>query len=164
MRRNLKKAQKNNLILVENVSVEQVVELLKINIGYKVKHLKASGYEVLKKVMKQTLHYQCGFTVGVIDENKQLLAATFCILSKNKIHCILESSTPVGKDSGAMFFMRDEIIKRYGKDKEAFDFEGSSIKGIADFNKSFGAKDCVYLHLKRNTLPYLLKKWSGKYL
>jgi hypothetical protein len=160
--RNLQKARENNLTIVDTVSVEQVVELFKSNVGYKITHLKTNDYNVLKILMQQVLFNKCGFSIGVIDEDKQLIAAAFLMQSKTSIYCFNESSNKAGKHSGAMFFLRDEIIKRYASNKQQFDFEGSSIKGVADFNKQFGAKDCVYLQIKKNTLPYLLRKYIHK--
>jgi hypothetical protein len=160
--RNLQKAKENNLTIVDNVSVEQVVELFKSNVGHKITHLKTNDYNVLKKIMQQALFNQCGFSIGVTDKDKHLVAAAFLMQSTTSIYCFNESSNQAGKHSGAMFFLRDEIIKRYAKSKQQFDFEGSSLKGVADFNKQFGAKDCVYLQIKRNTLPYLVRKWINK--
>jgi len=161
--RNLRKAEKNDLVIVEHIPVAQVIEMFKTNVGPKLKNVKEKNYKVLKILMDKVVQQQCGFTTGVLNKDKQLVATAFFILSEKDIS-FFGSSTPLGKTSGAMFFLFDHIFKRYATQKDIFDFEGSSIKGIADFNKRFGAKDYVYLHLKRNSLPFLLKKWSGKYL
>jgi hypothetical protein len=160
--RSLTKASKNNLSIVEAVSVKQVIELFKVNVGYKIKQLKAKNYVVLEALMERLGENQSGFSIGVINKDKQLVAAAFCILSEKEISFFNGSSNDEGKHSGAMFFLFDELFKRYATRKVVFDFEGSSIKSINDFNKKFGAKDCVYLQIKKNRLPYLLKKLSRK--
>jgi len=160
--RSLTKASKNNLSIAEAVSVKQVIELFKANVGYKIKQLKAKNYVVLEALMEKVRENQSGFSIGVINKDKQLVAAAFCLLSEKKISFFNGSSNDEGKHSGAMFFLFDELFKRYATRKVVFDFEGSSIKGINDFNRKFGAKDCVYLQIKKNRLPYLLKKLSGK--
>jgi hypothetical protein len=162
--RNLRKAKKNDLVIVEHITVTQVIEMFKTNVGYKIKDIKEKNYKVLKTLMDKVIQQQCGFTAGVFNKDKKLVAAAFFMLSEKDVSFFNGSSTPLGKTSGAMFFLFDHVFKKYATQKDIFDFEGSSIKGIADFNKNFGAKDYVYLHIKKNSLPYLLKKWSGKYL
>jgi len=162
VRRNLNKAEKNCLSIVEHIPVKQVIEMFKANVGYKIKHLKAKNYNVLEVLMERAIEQQCGYTAGVINKDRELVAAAFFMFSEKDIFFFNGSSTQIGKTSGAIFFLFDHIFKKYATHKRVFDFEGSSIKGIADFNKKFGAKDCVYLHIKKNSLPYLLKKLSGK--
>ncbi len=160
--RSLNKACKNNLSIIEPVSVKQVIELFKTNVSYKIKQLKAKDYVVLEMLMETAMQRQYALSMGVVNKDKQLIAAAFFMVSEREITFFNGSSNDEGKHSGAMFFLFDELFRRYATRKELFDFEGSSIKSIADFNKKFGAKDCVYLQIKKNRLPYLLKKLSGK--
>jgi Holliday junction resolvase len=71
------------------------------------------------------------------------------------------SANEESKSAGAMYLMVDEIIKRYAQKIAIFDFEGSDVEGIANFNRNFGAKDFVYLRVQKNTLPRIVK-WMRK--
>ena len=48
-------------------------------------------------------------------------------------------------------------IRKNLTDEITFDFEGSNDKNLARFYKSFGSKECVYLQIKKNNLPFPLK-------
>jgi hypothetical protein len=49
------------------------------------------------------------------------------------------------------------IIKKYQNSDYILDFEGSMVKGVASFYKSFGAEINQYQQIKYNNLPLLLK-------
>jgi Holliday junction resolvase len=54
------------------------------------------------------------------------------------------------------------MLKTYAQKAESFDFGGSSIESIANFNHNFGGKNYVYLQVKKNNLPYFIKLISSK--
>ncbi len=81
---------------------------------------------------------------------------------RNAILFFLGIANAHGKAEGAMYFMIDHIFKKYANTATIFDFGGSNVESIANFNKNFGAKDCVYLQVKKNSLPVIVKWISGK--
>jgi hypothetical protein len=56
----------------------------------------------------------------------------------------------------------DFFIQKHAGTDSLLDFGGSSVETVARFYKNFGAKDCVYLQLKKNTLPGIVKWFSKK--
>ena len=60
-----------------------------------------------------------------------------------------------------MFYLINEVIKKYSQQDLIFDFEGSDNESLARFYKGFGGYETSYLNLKRNELP-LPFKWFKK--
>jgi lipid II:glycine glycyltransferase (peptidoglycan interpeptide bridge formation enzyme) len=67
------------------------------------------------------------------------------------------ASSEKAKEVGAMFHLIDHGIENaVGKGLKKFDFVGSNAKGMAEFNKKFGAKDVSYGIYKSNDLAWPL--------
>lgn len=160
--KNLRKAAKKELFIVDGISAEQVAESYQQNIGAQVERLTLSHFKAIENIMSTALINEKAFTIGVKNMEGVLLAAAFFMFTKNTIYFSFGSANTAGKAAGAMYLMTDEIIKRFAGKFEKLDFEGSDVQGIATFNRNFGAKDCVYLQVKKNTLPGIVKWISGK--
>ena len=74
---------------------------------------------------------------------------------------IFSGANEEAKEKGAMFFLLDSFIKENAQKNITLDFEGSNDENLARFYKGFGSKECVYLHLRRNRLPFFIK-WLKK--
>jgi hypothetical protein len=56
-----------------------------------------------------------------------------------------------------MFFLVDEFIRDHSGQDLVLDFEGSSNPKLARFYMGFGSKECVFLQLKINRMPWFMK-------
>ena len=65
--------------------------------------------------------------------------------------------TDNGKSKGAMHLLFDYFIRQNSGKHYLLDFGGSSVDSVARFYKNFGAKDCLYLQVKKNNLSRLVK-------
>ena len=161
-KRNLKKAEKNNLKINENIAHEKIVNLFRNNKGKQIKELHSKDYEILKSLMIACNIHKCGIALGVMNTSNELIAGGFFIRTKHRILFLKGSANAEGKALGAMYLMIDELLKTYAQKIDCFDFGGSSLESIASFNHNFGAKNCVYLQVKKNNLPFIVKLISGK--
>lgn len=161
-KRNIKKAEKHNLLITENVSGKQVVELFKNNKGKELKSLADKDYFQLEKLMNVAIQKKSAFIVGILNSEKMLIAAGCFVFCDNTILFLKGSANAEGKSTGAMYLVLNYVFKKYAGNNYLFDFGGSSVETVANFNHNFGAKDCVYLQVKKNNLPWLLKLMSGK--
>jgi hypothetical protein len=82
----------------------------------------------------------------------QPLAAAFIIIYRDRIINIINTSTMEGKQQGGMHLLLSTIIKQNAGKNLVFDFEGSSLQGIARFYQSFGAENQPYPYLKANVI------------
>ena len=156
VKRNLKKAIKNNLRVETFISPEEIVALFKRTKGNELELFQPTHYQLLIRLMNTCLAQEKGTTIAVY-KGTELYAAAFFMHSNNRFTYLKSGITNEGKESGAMHFLMDRFIQlNAGKDK-MLDFGGSSVESVARFYKSFGAKDCVYLQLENGILFKLLK-------
>jgi hypothetical protein len=87
-----------------------------------------------------------------------MLEAGAIFLHSNTSYIFLFSATGSrAKETGAMPLIIDAFIRSHAGEARVLDFEGSMNPGLARFYKSFGSSEVVYLHIKKNTLPLLLR-------
>jgi len=161
-KRNIKKAEKQQLVITENIKPKDVVDLFKNNKGKELTGLSKEDYSTLENLMIEALKNNAGIILGIQNKEMKLIAAGFFIKSKTEILFLKGSADAEGKSAGAMYLLLNYIFKNYSPKIEKFDFGGSSVETVASFNHNFGAKDSVYLQVKRNKLPLLIKLMSGK--
>ncbi|MGL4596578.1 MAG: hypothetical protein ACRCYO_03560 [Bacteroidia bacterium] len=155
-RRNVRKAEKNNLNLIEKISHEEVISLFRTNRGKDVAALGEVQYDILRRLLKAVDARQRLVAFGVADDAGKLTTGAFFILANNKAIFLFSGMNELGRESGAMFYVIDQFIRRYANHNLILDFEGSDQPDLARFYKSFGAKECVYLQAKQNRLPWYL--------
>jgi len=100
--------------------------------------------------------------LAVFDRNNDLCSAGFFMESSNCFVFLKSGVTNQGKSLGAMHLLFDSFIKEHAKSQKMLDFGGSSVDSVARFYKNFGAKDFVYLQVKKNSLPRIVKWISRK--
>lgn len=156
-KRNLKKAQKENLSVTDDVSPETLISLFQENQGKRVMEIKSKDYERLKNLMTSAIKNNSGKVVAVKDNNRQICAAGFFVRSKRFVINVFPSSNEAGRKNGAMFLLMDSLLKNYENTHLIFDFEGSEIPSISTFYKGFGSQEVFYPFIRRNNLPCWMK-------
>lgn len=95
-------------------------------------------------------------TFLIYDEN-EALAGGICHLHFGKKVTKQTFSNDSGRRSGLMYFMMDKFIQENAGKELIIDFMGSSIPGIAHWNKGFGSMESSYEFIRINRLPWPLK-------
>ncbi len=159
-KRNIRKAEKTKLKLVESGSVQSLINLFKKNAGSKTELIK-KDYSVLELLMNSSISKNIGRVYEVQDEKNNLQASLFLLSSKNILINLFNASSVLGRKNSAMFFLINEVLKLNAGNKKIFDFEGSEIAEVARFYKGFGGIPVAYSHIRVNRLPWPLK-WIKK--
>jgi lipid II:glycine glycyltransferase (peptidoglycan interpeptide bridge formation enzyme) len=157
-KRNLKKSQKQGLTLSKNIKPERIVELFVQNRGKQIKHFQKSEYTRLQALMYLALHRGMGITYGVFTHTNDLCAAGFFLYGNQHLTFLFSGSNEKAKETGAMTYLFDQVIREYSETQMILDFEGSNDPGLARFYKGFGAKEVHYSRLTYNVLPFPLKQ------
>lgn len=155
--RNLRKAEKNELSISNNIKPEILVSFFKAHIGKSLKFMNEAAYHSLHRVIYNSLHYSMGATYGVFSKEKHLIATAYFIYGKHRMINLLPASNEQGKATGAMALLYDHVISINSERKFILDFEGSMIPSIARYYKGFGAEEVKYWQIKRNNLPWYIK-------
>jgi hypothetical protein len=160
-KRNIKKAEKVGFFVKEGIKSQEIVDLFKHTKGENLSVFKKKDYTTLVSLMDIVKEKSGAEALALYNNQNELCAAAFFIKNKNRFIYLKGGVTEFGRKNGAMHFLFDHFIKKNANTETFLDFGGSSVESVARFYKGFGAKDCVYLQLKKNTLPRLIK-WLSK--
>jgi hypothetical protein len=150
--RNVRKSGNKDLSIENGNQVQQVVDIYKNNQGSKV-GLLAKDYVRIKRIMQLLLDKEKGFVKNVYDAQNKLNLSMFFIKEKNRIINIFGSGNDLGRKNKAMYFAIDQVFQEFANQEYIFDFEGSSIPGVAYFFKGFGPEKRFYPQIVSNQLP-----------
>jgi hypothetical protein len=154
-KRNLAKANKNDLHLIVGIRLEEYIAFKKKNLPIP---LSTKELNSLKSIIAFGQYKGFGEIYGVYSSDNELCAAVYFCRWKNRIINMNAASNEKGKSLGCMHFLIDKFIQKHSNNDLILDFEGSMIPGVARFYAGFGASPETYFQLKFNRLP-LPFKW-----
>ena len=166
-KRNLAKAESNNLQLVETVIPYHVVALFRDNRGALLDKWGDAEYGVLTHLAKVAQKRNAAFMLGVSEKGVgQLLCAAIFMKTKDRITFLFSGLTEEGKQRQAMTYLLDQVIQQYARQPITFDFEGSDDDNLARFYLGFGGNETKYPSYCFNRLSpigkALLKLWKKR--
>ena len=166
-KRNLAKAESNNLQLVETVIPYHVVALFRDNRGALLDKWGDAEYGVLTHLAKVAQKRNAAFMLGVSEKGVgQLICAAIFMKTKDRITFLFSGLTEEGKQRQAMTYLLDQVIQQYARQPITFDFEGSDDDNLARFYLGFGGKETKYPSYCFNRLSpigkALLKLWKKR--
>lgn len=161
--RNLKKPDKAGLTISKNIKPDDIIDLFRMNRGKEIVHLHEKDYLKLKRIAYTCMYKGIANIQGVYDQQNQLCAGAFFILSNNKAIFLFSGLSEEGRESGAMPFLIDNFIREHSGQHLTFDFDGSNEPSLARFYKSFGSKECNYQRVVLDRLPGVLNVGARLY-
>ena len=157
--RNLKKAQKFGLKLNKGTSPAEIISLFKSDRGLSLEKYSALDYQNLLNLCSKASLENSLISYGV-KLNSILICGGVFMKFKSRIIFLFSGNSKQGKDSGALFFLLDAVIKMYAKSGFVLDLEGSQNEGLNRFYTGFGALEENYRFLKVNNLPRPIKRFK----
>ncbi len=157
--RNLKKAQKSGLKLIQNPSPQSIISLFRSDRGVNLKTFSENDYENLLNLFHKASNQNALICLGV-EYNNELICGGIFMKFKNRITFLFSGNSKKGKDLGALFFLLNSVIHKYAKSGFILDFEGSENEGLSRFYEGFGASEENYRFIKINNLPKVLKMFK----
>jgi hypothetical protein len=157
IKRNLKKAEKNQLSFFENDRPENLIELFRLHKGKDLKHLQESDYIALKHIMYACIHKGVGKVCSVYGDKNDLLASAFFLSYYERSVFLFSGVNSFGKQFGAMSFLIDKYLKPFADQDHILDFEGSNDKNLARFYAGFGSEEFQYQTVRINRLPWPIR-------
>ena len=166
-KRNLAKAESNNLQLVETVIPYHVVALFRDNRGALLDKWGDAEYDVLTHLAKVAQKRNFAFMLGVSEKGVgQLICAAIFMKTKDRITFLFSGLTEEGKQRQAMTYLLDQVIQQHTHQPITFDFEGSDDDNLARFYLGFGGNETKYPSYCFNRLSpigkALLKLWKKR--
>jgi hypothetical protein len=143
LKRNIKNASKSNLEIVEGISITNLIFLKKES-----KHrIKNKNFRRLKELVTELTSRNIG-TIYEVKLGGKVIASAFFIKRDRYLIHLVSASSDLGRKHKAIPFLFDKLIKNNESIDITFDFEGSMIKTISHFFKSFGARAIKYYSYK----------------
>ncbi|MEZ5014718.1 MAG: hypothetical protein R2794_10550 [Chitinophagales bacterium] len=139
-KRNLKKAQKNDLRIDTHVTPAELIAFRKQNVPDALQGKQSASDQMrLQKLQEKAISINAGKMYAVYALSGETLAMLFLLESNGYLIYLTAISSEAGKKAFAMFYLVDHIIQTHAGEKCILDFEGSMIAGIAQFFRGFGA-------------------------
>jgi hypothetical protein len=135
---NIKQSKKFGLLIKETDNLELVLQMFCENKGRDI-NKPEKDYETIRNVVSKGLLVGKVKIYEVFDSESVQLGGAIFLMDNNRITFLFSAVNQNGRDKQAISFLIDFIIEKYAGQELILDFEGSMIKGIADFFKSFGA-------------------------
>jgi hypothetical protein len=153
-KRNIKKASGLKLEFRNDLNIEELLHFKQTNNEI---FVNSKELNILKNIAEKSFEKDLGKIYSVFDGQNKRLASVFFIFYRNRIIYLFPVSSKEGIKKRAMFFLIDNIIKKFAGSEIILDFEGSNIPGIAFFFSGFGAISNNYISIRINRLPWYLK-------
>lgn len=151
-KRNLSKAQKQGLAIVEDAEPSVIIELFRKNRGKEIKHWGDNEYNRLLSLVEAAKNHNSCMVLGAKNTDNQIVAGAIFMMSHNKIVFLFSGSDESNKENHGLTFLLDFVIEKYSGTDKILDFEGSDNDGLARFYKGFGGEEKYYSGLRFNKL------------
>lgn len=155
-RRNIKKAREEKFLFDTKVSADELIKFYNANQGKKYGLLPSPDEQILRALIRETVQRQCGMMVGIRDQRSEIKGAAFFVWSDKRVVLIFSASDLESKTRWMALLLDLCIAHDAGKDR-ILDLEGGNEPDLARFYSGFGAKEVVYLHVKKNELPFWIR-------
>ena len=151
-KRDLAKAKKEKLQIIENAEPLSIINLFRKNRGKDIEKWGDKEYNRLLNLVEEAKNHDSCLVLGVQNADNQLVAGAFFMISHKKIVFLFSGADESNKELHGLTFLLDFVIEKYSGTDFIFDFEGSDNEGLARFYKGFGGKEIFYGELKFNKL------------
>ena len=84
----------------------------------------------------------------------EVVAMILLLKFKQRLTYIFNSSTAMGKETGAISLLLDNVFRAYAGQDVCFDFEAPEVANIAHFYGSFGSTEMPFPTIHYNRLPW----------
>lgn len=159
--RNIKKAMKNKVRIQKNIPPSDLISIFRKTRGEEISNLKDKNYKILLNLITTCLERGFAEVWGALTNDNKLCAGVVLFIKNNRAIFIFSATDANAKENGAMFFLIDNFIRNNAGNNTVFDFEGSNLPGVARLYRGFGSKENVYLQVKKNKLPKLVRWLKG---
>lgn len=156
-KRNLAKAKKEGLKVIEDVEPSAIIKLFRQNRGKDIKHWGDKEYERLLELVETAKKHDACMVLGAQNIDNQIVAGAFFMMSHNKTVFLFSGSDESNKENHGLTFLLDYVIEKNSGTNTILDFEGSDNDGLARFYKGFGGEEKYYTELRLNRLNKIYK-------
>ena len=104
---------------------------------------------LLHQLCEQIHNHHAGVLAYVRDEKNRLVAGALLVWDHSTAYYLIGARDPQNDPGGAMSYLLHQLIKHLPAHLKIFDFEGSMIKGVEHFFRSFGGQRANVLEVTK---------------
>lgn len=144
-----------NWIYNKTTPIKDCVAVYRQIQGHKLPHVKLRDYEKFIHFgnHNKNPNIQC-FSRSVHNPSGELCSVLVLLKDSKRIYNIINASTAEGRKENSNYLLYYECLKEFSNQPLIFDFEGSSIPGIANFYGKFNPLKEYYYLWHYNQLPF----------
>jgi hypothetical protein len=155
--RNIKKSEKENISVSDKGTTKSLIELFRTNRGKSIETLTETEYNIFSRLISALASKEKVKSIYAYNNRNELIAGAIFLLSQQSYIFIFSATNEEGKKAGAMSTILDTFIANYAGEKKVLDFEGSMDENLARYYKSYGSEEVVYLQIRKNNLPFMIR-------
>ncbi len=155
IQRQIRKAEKKIHIKIAENS-EGVIQMFTQSMKDKENFIVNS--KLLTQLHQIALHHNQALILEAYDSMEKLHAAIYLITDDTEMLYLYGGYDETYGDSGAMPLLFWKALQIAGERKLTFNFEGSMLKGVERFFRSFGGEQTPVFTIQKKKFPYSLKK------
>lgn len=164
LKRNIKKAQKSGVYITSHARPEEIIATFRQNNErYKVAYLD-KDYMQLKHLIYSGMHKGMVDLKAAYSANNNFCAGIVFFKSHQKAVWLFSGANHEARQNGAMSMLVDDFIHENAGTELVLDFEGSLNPNLARFYRAFGSEVCVFLQIRINNMPCIVKTLSDRVL
>lgn len=114
-----------------------------------------SNIQILKKLVDVLKDKEAFRFYAAISPSGLPCSVIFLVKALNRWILLLTRSNADGRKNRGVYLLLDHFLQEHANKMEILDFEGSNIKGVAEFFKGFGAVESNYLLLHYSRIAFL---------
>ncbi len=150
--RNIKKAKNQGISIKESIVTDDFFAFH----NSVCKRYKTVDFRPLELLIKEGVSKGIFKIKAAVNLKGDVVAALCYAVFKDRMYYLFPISNEEGKAHAAMFAIVDHLIAQASGKAMLFDFEGSSVPGIARFFQGFGAQNQAFYVIKRLRPSFLI--------
>jgi len=158
-KRNISKATKANMQFFESHDLNAFYNFYLPTLGNQKLNFNAKDEKKLRALVKALFENKMARLFVVAGTDNTWQATMIMVQTPNRLINIINASSETGKKNGASHFLFHQVLSAFTEKNLLFDFEGSSIPGIARFYEGFGAYRNDFYHLKTTVIKRLAQRF-----
>jgi len=155
-KRMLKKADGQAFRFTKEFQKEEFLRFLSEELGAKISDFKGDSIGYFRKLIDSLILSKCLHFEGAVEGG--VLVGGILVVELPGQHLYLKGTASLeAKKMGVYYLLMHRAILRAVDQGSVFDFGGSRIEGVAQFNRNFGANDVFYGNITWGKTPF----WFG---
>lgn len=153
-KRMLKKAESHNISYHQDFDITQFTGFLMKELSSKVEGINSTSMDLLNKLLQSLKAAKMLYFEGAVIGG-EFVGGLLIVKTQGRHLYLKGTATSDAKKKGVYYALMNRAILRAKSENAIFDFGGSEISGVAQFNHNFGAQDMKYCQLLWGKKPLI---------